>query len=52
MCVDIADYSTSSAWSACGFLHSVVVKFTDASEERIVSIFRATKLVQMEAEDM
>jgi hypothetical protein len=46
------DYSTSSAWSSCGFLHSVVVKFTDASEERIASIFRVAKLVQMGAEEM
>lgn len=48
----LTDYSTCSAWSSCGFLHSVVVKFTDASEERIASIFRVTKLIQMEAEEM
>jgi len=48
----LTGYSTSSAWTACGFLHSVVVKFTVASEERITSIFRVTKLVQMEAGEM
>jgi len=39
-------------WSSCGFLHSVVVKFPDASEEQIASIFRVTKLVQMKTEEM
>jgi hypothetical protein len=48
----LTDYSTISVRSSCGFLHSVVVKFNDASEERIASIFRVTKLVQMEPEGM
>jgi len=48
----LTDYSTSSAWSSCGFLHNVLVKFTDVSEERIASIFRVSKLVQVEGEEM